>query len=108
MKKFYSEVTLLNQSFILDQDKSIKEVIKNFSKFEFKIISFDLIEGGQSTLIIYNLLGKKINTLMNSSLNPGHHNIEWNGLDDNGQPVASGVYFYELRSGDFTAKKKNT
>ena len=69
-------------------------------------ISFDLIEGGQSTLIVYNLLGKKINTLMNTSLNPGHHNIEWNGLDDNGQSVASGVYFYELRSGDFIAKKK--
>ena len=69
-------------------------------------ISFDLIEGGQSTLIVYNLLGKKINILMNSSLNPGHHNIEWNGLDDNGQSVASGVYFYELRSGDFIAKKK--
>jgi len=69
-------------------------------------ISFDLIEGGKSTLIVYNLLGKKINTLMNSALNPGHHSIEWNGLDYNGQSVASGVYFYELRSGDFVAKKK--
>ena len=69
-------------------------------------ISFDLIEGGKSTLIVYNLLGKKINTLMNSSLNPGHHSIEWNGLDYNGQSVASGVYFYELRSGDYVAKKK--
>ena len=69
-------------------------------------ISFDLIEGGKSTLIVYNLLGKKINTLMNISLNAGHHSIEWNGLDENSQPVASGVYFYELRSGDFIAKKK--
>jgi len=69
-------------------------------------ISFDLIEGEKSTLIVYNLLGKKINTLMNASLNPGHHSIEWNGLDYNGQSVASGVYFYELRSGDFIAKKK--
>ncbi len=69
-------------------------------------ISFELVEGGKSTLIVYNLLGKKINTLMNSTLNPGHHSIEWNGLDYNGQSVASGVYFYELRSGDFLAKKK--
>ncbi|MEC9274149.1 MAG: T9SS type A sorting domain-containing protein, partial [Candidatus Neomarinimicrobiota bacterium] len=69
-------------------------------------ISFDLIEGGKSTLIVYNLLGKKINTLINVSLNAGHHSIEWNGLDYNGQSVASGVYFYELRSGDFIAKKK--
>ena len=43
MKKFYSEVTLLNQTFILDQEKSIKEVIKDFSKFEFEPISFELI-----------------------------------------------------------------
>ena len=69
-------------------------------------ISFDLIDGAKSTLIVYNLLGKKINTLMNSTLNPGHHSIEWNGLDYNGQSVASGVYFYELRSGDYVARKK--
>ncbi len=43
MKKFYSEVTLLNQTFILDQERLIKDVIKDFSKFEFELISFDLI-----------------------------------------------------------------
>ena len=69
-------------------------------------IAFDLINDGQSTLIVYNLLGKKINTLINVSLNAGHHSIEWNGFDYNGQSVASGVYFYELRSGGFIAKKK--
>ena len=43
MKKFYSEVTLLNQAYILDQDKSVKTVINEFNKIDFKIISFDLI-----------------------------------------------------------------
>ena len=43
MKKFYSEVTLLNQTYILDQDKTVKKVINEFSKNEFKLISFDLI-----------------------------------------------------------------
>ena len=43
MKKFYSEVTFLNQSFILDQEKTIREVIDEYKKFEFKIISFELI-----------------------------------------------------------------
>ena len=43
MKKFYSEVTLLNQSFILEPDKTIKTVINEYSKFEFQVISFDLI-----------------------------------------------------------------
>ena len=43
MKKFFSEVTLLNQSFILDQDKTVKEVIEGYSSTNFKLISFDLI-----------------------------------------------------------------
>ena len=43
MKKFYSEVTLLNQSYILDQDKSVRVVIDEYSKYEFKLISFELI-----------------------------------------------------------------
>ena len=43
MKKFYSEVTLMNQSYILDQDKSVRVVIDEYSKYEFKLISFELI-----------------------------------------------------------------
>ena len=43
MKKYFSEVTLLNQSYILDQDKTIKEVINEYSKSNFSLISFDLI-----------------------------------------------------------------
>ena len=43
MKKFYSEVTLLNQSYILDQDKSVRIVLEEYSKYEFKLKSFELI-----------------------------------------------------------------
>ena len=43
MKKFYSEVTLLNQTYILDQDKIVKNIIDDYSKFDFKLVSFDLI-----------------------------------------------------------------
>ena len=43
MKKFYSEVTLLNQSYILDQDKTIRSILEDFSSINYKINSFDLI-----------------------------------------------------------------
>ena len=43
MKKFYSEVTLLNQTYILDQDKTVKNIIEENSKLNFKLISFELI-----------------------------------------------------------------
>ena len=69
-------------------------------------ISFDLVEPGQATLIIYNLLGKRINILLNRTMDAGHHRVEWNGLDMSGQPVSSGVYFYELRSEKYIARKK--
>ena len=43
MKKFYSEVTLLNQTYILDQDKTIQNVINDYSNFNFQVVSFSLI-----------------------------------------------------------------
>ena len=43
MKKYFSEVTLLNQSYILDQDKTVRDIINQYSKYEYKLISFDLI-----------------------------------------------------------------
>ena len=69
-------------------------------------ISFDLVNPGQTTLIVYNLLGQKITTLINHRMDAGHHSLEWNGLDFSGQPVSSGVYFYELRSEKYIARKK--
>ena len=43
MKKFYSEVTLLNQSYILDQEKTVRVVLDEYSKYKFKLKSFELI-----------------------------------------------------------------
>jgi len=43
MKKYFSEVTLLNQSYILDQDKTVRDIINQYSKYKYNIISFDLI-----------------------------------------------------------------
>jgi len=43
MKKYFSEVTLLNQSYILDQDKTIRDIINQHSNYEYNLISFELI-----------------------------------------------------------------
>ena len=70
-------------------------------------ISFDVPEGSELVrLNIYNILGKKVSTLLNNVVNPGKHKIEWNAKDNEGNPVASGIYFYELSSSSFTARKK--
>ena len=70
-------------------------------------ISFDIPEGSELVrLNIYNILGKKVSTLLNNVVSPGKHKIEWNAKDNEGNPVASGIYFYELSSSSFTARKK--
>ena len=70
-------------------------------------ILFDVPEGSELVrLNIYNILGKKVSTLLNNVMSPGKHKIEWNAKDDEGNPVASGIYFYELSSSSFTARKK--
>ena len=70
-------------------------------------ISFDVPQGGEHIMLnIYNILGQNVSTLVNGVVNPGTYTMEWNATDEVGNPVASGIYFYELRSSSFTARKK--
>lgn len=60
-----------------------------------------LAESGPMKLTLYNTLGKKISTLMDQTLSAGTHMCSWNGLDDAGRPVGSGIYIarFEHSSG---------
>ena len=70
-------------------------------------ISFDVPQGGEHIMLnIYNILGQNVSILVNGVMNPGTYTMEWNATDEAGNPVASGIYFYELRSSSFTARKK--
>jgi len=55
---------------------------------------------------IYNLRGQIIATLVNRKEAAGYYTVTWNGLDDQGQPAASGVYFYRLTAGKFEEMRK--
>ena len=60
-------------------------------------ISFFTIESAENTeLVIYNLKGQKVKTLIYECLTAGTHSVVWNGKDDNNKPVTSGLYFYKL------------
>ena len=60
-------------------------------------IKYDLAESADITLQIYNVLGQVVRTLVVSEAqNAGRYQIRWNGMDDRGVPVSSGVYFYRI------------
>ncbi len=69
-------------------------------------IDISLPRSGDVYLTIYNLIGQQVNVLLNSNLEYGYHSVIWNGLDQLGKPVASGVYFSELRTRNFRQTKK--
>jgi hypothetical protein len=60
----------------------------------------------RTTLIIYNLLGQKVSTLVNESLEPGTYRATWDGKNDAGEKVPSGVYFYRLTNGNTSETMK--
>ncbi len=69
-------------------------------------ISFDLYADGQVDLSVYDLLGRKVATLINQYLPAGTHSFIWNGRSDTGENMASGMFFYRLQSNDFSETKR--
>jgi hypothetical protein len=69
-------------------------------------IDFALPRTGDVSLVIYNLMGQQVRTLLAKNMEYGFHTITWNGLDQSGRPVSSGVYFSELRARSFRQTKK--
>jgi len=63
------------------------------------VISYVVTEIGFVKLSIYNILGKEIATLVNEIKFPGHHRAVWNGTDNRGRDMPSGVYLYRLKFG---------
>jgi hypothetical protein len=57
-------------------------------------------------LIIYNVRGQRVKTLVDGFERIGNKTIRWNGKDEAGQKVASGIYFYRLEASDFTQCRK--
>ncbi|RKZ25122.1 hypothetical protein DRQ26_06430, partial [bacterium] len=72
-------------------------------------IEFSLPEGANVSLVVTDVLGKHIRTLVNEHRAKGTYKVRWDGLDDEKNEVPSGVYFYKLTVDDnFVDKKKMT
>jgi hypothetical protein len=71
-------------------------------------ISFDLPRAGSVQLHVYNILGRKVSTLIDDYLTAGRHSVTFNGTADDGSSLASGIYLYRLITEEFVDSKKMT
>ncbi len=75
-------------------------------------ISFDIPGDADATrpvsLIVYDLRGRRVRTLVDSELEPGTHKIHWDGRNDRGKSVTSGIYLYTLKAGEKKFTRKMT
>ncbi|MFH1699967.1 MAG: T9SS type A sorting domain-containing protein [Candidatus Zixiibacteriota bacterium] len=70
------------------------------------IIEFTLPQSEYTEITIYNLLGELITVLLETHLTAGMHQVSWDGKDQNGNPTATGIYFYQITSGNYSETKK--
>ncbi len=69
-------------------------------------ISFELPTTARTRLVIWDVAGREVRVLENSSRGPGIHRLLWNGLNKDGSPVGAGVYFYSLEAAGFQQTRK--
>ncbi len=73
-------------------------------------ISYRLLESANVTIDIYDVDGRKVRTLVDIYQSPGEHSVSWNSLDDHGNVVPSGTYFYKIvatyQNGSWSKTKK--
>ncbi len=69
-------------------------------------INFSVKEAVPVTIEIYNVKGQLVKTLVNEAKAPGNHTVVWNGVDNNGRAVSSGIFFYKMNAGKYSSTRK--
>jgi flagellar hook assembly protein FlgD len=69
-------------------------------------IKFHISKSQKVTLAVYDLLGRKVKTLVDENVTAGKYKVDWNGTNEYGQKVASGIYFYRLQTEGFNQTRK--
>ncbi|MFW5628129.1 MAG: choice-of-anchor J domain-containing protein, partial [Candidatus Cloacimonadaceae bacterium] len=69
-------------------------------------IGFSVKENGPVSVSVYNVKGQLVRNLVNDVRAAGNHSVVWNGKDNNGRDVSSGVYYYKMNAGKYSSTKK--
>ena len=69
-------------------------------------LRYDLPEDGLVNITIYDMMGRLVKTLVNTSQTAGYKSIQWNATNDRNEPVSAGLYLFTIQSGEFRQSKK--
>ena len=69
-------------------------------------LRYDIPKDGLVNITVYDMLGNKINQLVNEVQNSGYKSVQWNATNYQGEPVSAGVYLYKIQAGNFVDTKK--
>ena len=69
-------------------------------------LRYDLPENGLVNIIIYDILGRRVKTLISQTQTAGQRSVQWNATNDYGKPVSAGVYLYQIQTGKHISTKK--
>ena len=69
-------------------------------------LRYDLPENGLVNIIIYDMLGRQVKTLINHTQDAGYRSVIWDATNDFGKPVSAGIYLYQIQAGEYISTKK--
>ncbi len=69
-------------------------------------IEFSLVKATHVQIEIFNIVGQKVKTLVDEEMKAGNYLADWDGTDQSGDPVSSGIYFYRMKTDEFSDMKK--
>jgi len=69
-------------------------------------LHYDLPKDAMVNITIYDMIGRKVSTLVSTQQNAGYKSVKWNATNNAGQPVSAGLYLYTIQAGDFRQTKK--
>ncbi|MCD4652118.1 MAG: T9SS type A sorting domain-containing protein [Candidatus Cloacimonetes bacterium] len=111
MAEFLLPVTAIGTSSVADDNAMIPRVTELTGNYPNPFnpvtnISFYLAKKANVSIDIYNIRGQRVKHLVNDILDAGYHKLTWSGTSETGKRVASGIYFYRMKSGRYTSTKK--
>jgi len=70
------------------------------------IVAYDIPEASDVLLEIYNITGQRVKILVNKRQEPNRYKVQWNGTNEAGTQLSSGMYFYRIQAKDYSSVKK--